>query len=316
MSSIVKINDTELKVIEFKDQRVVTLAQVDDVHDRPEGTARRNFNEHKHRLVEGEDYFVRNSYEARAMGFTAPNGLTLITEQGYTMLVKPFTDDLAWQVQRQVVTGYFRAKKAAALEQPSKPARASVRYREAAAITGAQLKICKLLGVDAGMAKVIAAKEVKAVTGLDYTNLLTTTAATDNPRMTPKELATLIGAGATSEQVNNALEQLSFQAKERWTNGKGQPRSKWVLTELGKEYGALVPYQAVEHQHSGYRPAWYASVVELIRPLVESAMAQRSAPKPKRGKKAAGEPLQSASRPQAAQREPQSLMPYAEAVTA
>lgn len=149
------------------------------------------------------------------------------------------------------------------------------------------------------MAKVIAAKEVKAVTGLDYTNLLTTTAATDNPRMTPKELATLIGAGATSEQVNNALEQLSFQAKERWTNGKGQPRSKWVLTELGKEYGALVPYQAVEHQHSGYRPAWYASVVELIRPLVEVAMAQRSAPKPKRDKKPAGVPLQPALQPQA-----------------
>jgi hypothetical protein len=282
MSSIVKINDTELKVIEFQGQRVATLAQIDEVHERPEGTARKRYNDNRERFVQGEDFFVRNSDEAREMGFIAPNGLILMTEQGYLMLVKSFTDDLAWQVQRQLVNGYFRAKKAATLEQPSKPARASVRYREAAAITGAQLKICKLLGVDEGMAKVIAAKEVKAVTGLDYTNLLTTTAATDSPRMTPKELAALIGAGATSEQVNNALEQMSFQSKERWTNGKGQPRSKWVLTELGKEYGALVPYQAVEHQHSGYRPAWYASVVELIRPLVEVATAQRSAPKPKR----------------------------------
>lgn len=300
MSSIVKINDTELKVIEFQGQRVATLAQIDEVHERPEGTARKRYNDNRERFVQGEDFFVRNSDEAREMGFIAPNGLILMTEQGYLMLVKSFTDDLAWQVQRQLVNGYFRAKKAATLEQPSKPARASVRYREAAAITGAQLKICKLLGVDEGMAKVIAAKEVKAVTGLDYTNLLTTTAATDSPRMTPKELAALIGAGATSEQVNNALEQMSFQSKERWTNGKGQPRSKWVLTELGKEYGALVPYQAVEHQHSGYRPAWYASVVELIRPLVEVATAQRSAPKPKRDKKPAGVPLQSASQPQAA----------------
>ncbi|WP_212644890.1 ORF6N domain-containing protein [Delftia sp. PE138] len=300
MSSIVKINDTELKVIEFQGQRVATLAQIDEVHERPEGTARKRYNDNRERFVQGEDFFVRNSDEAREMGFIAPNGLILMTEQGYLMLVKSFTDDLAWQVQRQLVNGYFRGKKAATLEQPSKPARASVRYREAAAITGAQLKICKLLGVDEGMAKVIAAKEVKAVTGLDYTNLLTTTAATDNPRMTPKELAALIGAGATSEQVNNALEQLSFQAKERWMNGKGQPRSKWVLTELGKEYGALVPYQAVEHQHSGYRPAWHARVIELIRPLVEVAIAQRTAPKPRRDKKTGEASQRPASQPQMA----------------
>lgn len=114
MSNIVKINDTDLQVIEHQGQRVVTLGQIDDVHSRPDGTARRTFNEHKHRLVEGEDFFVRNAYEARELGFTAPNGLVLVTEQGYTMLVKPFTDDLAWQVQRQVVSGYFRVKGAAA----------------------------------------------------------------------------------------------------------------------------------------------------------------------------------------------------------
>lgn len=34
--------------------------------------------------------------------------LTLITEQGYLMLVKSFTDDLAWKVQRQLVKSYFR----------------------------------------------------------------------------------------------------------------------------------------------------------------------------------------------------------------
>lgn len=36
--------------------------------------------------------------------------VTLITESGYLMLVKSFTDDLAWQVQRQLVNSYFRAK--------------------------------------------------------------------------------------------------------------------------------------------------------------------------------------------------------------
>ena len=62
-------------------------------------------------MIEGEDYIVRNSYQARnEFGINAPNGLTLITESGYYMIVKSFTDDLAWQVQRELVKNYFGAK--------------------------------------------------------------------------------------------------------------------------------------------------------------------------------------------------------------
>lgn len=34
----------------------------------------------------------------------------LITETGYLMLVKSFTDDLAWKVQRELVDSYFRVR--------------------------------------------------------------------------------------------------------------------------------------------------------------------------------------------------------------
>src|SRR5699024_9666826 len=34
--------------------------------------------------------------------------LMLITESGYLMVAKPFTDDLSWQVQRSMVNSYFR----------------------------------------------------------------------------------------------------------------------------------------------------------------------------------------------------------------
>lgn len=117
MTDIVKINDTDVQVIEYQGQRVATLAQIDEVHSRTAGTARRTFNEHKHRLVEGEDYFevtaneIRTQSLGRAFALRTPKGI-LITEQGYLMLVKSFTDDLAWQVQRQLVNGYFRAKEA------------------------------------------------------------------------------------------------------------------------------------------------------------------------------------------------------------
>lgn len=100
-----------LAVKEYQGQRVITFKDVDTLHQRPEGTARRNFSTNRGRFIEGEDYFVRNSYEAKAEFDTvAPNGLVLLTKMGYLMLVKSFTDDLAWMVQRQLVKSYFEAR--------------------------------------------------------------------------------------------------------------------------------------------------------------------------------------------------------------
>lgn len=111
MQELTTINNTEILVKEFSGQRVVTFKEIDAVHGRPDGTARKRFNDNREHFIEGEDYFVRNSDEAKnEFGITAPNGLTLITESGYLMLVKSFTDDLAWKVQRELVKGYFRAK--------------------------------------------------------------------------------------------------------------------------------------------------------------------------------------------------------------
>lgn len=121
MQELTTINNTEILVKEFSGQRVVTFKEIDAVHGRPDGTAKRNFRSNRDHFIEGEDYFVRNSSEAQnEFGITAPNGLTLITESGYLMLVKSFTDDLAWKVQRELVKGYFRAK--STQSQPLTPA--------------------------------------------------------------------------------------------------------------------------------------------------------------------------------------------------
>lgn len=108
-SNIIRIGNTDILYKEYKGQRVVTLKDIDMVHDRPDGTARRNFNTNKKHLIKDEDYFVRNSHEAKVeFDIIAPNGLVLMTEQGYLMLAKSFTDDLAWDAQRQLVNKYFR----------------------------------------------------------------------------------------------------------------------------------------------------------------------------------------------------------------
>ena len=108
----VSINNTDISVKEYNGQRVVTFKDIDKVHGRRDGTARKRFNGNKKRFIEGEDYFVRNTDEAKEeFDIIAPNGLTLITESGYLLLVKSFTDDLAWAVQRELVKSYFKVKK-------------------------------------------------------------------------------------------------------------------------------------------------------------------------------------------------------------
>lgn len=116
MGNIVEINGADLQVKMWNGQRVVTFTDIDKVHDRPEGTARKRFNDNKEHLIENEDYFkIRKSdvlmSEKRTLGIEVPNrGITVLTESGYLLLVKSFTDDLAWKVQRQLVNSYFKFK--------------------------------------------------------------------------------------------------------------------------------------------------------------------------------------------------------------
>lgn len=109
MNELIHIGNSEIAVKEYKGQRVVTFKDIDVVHNRPDGTARATFNRNKEHFIARQDYFVCETYEAKELyGISAPNGIALLTEQGYLMLVKPFSDELSWQVQRQLVNGYFR----------------------------------------------------------------------------------------------------------------------------------------------------------------------------------------------------------------
>lgn len=115
------IGNVNVVIKEYQGQRVVTLKDIDTVHERPDGTARRNFNTNKQHFIEGIDYFKIQPNEIRTVGITSPNGGTVVTESGYLMLVKSFTDDLSWNVQRELVNTYFRVKELSVPKSPSLP---------------------------------------------------------------------------------------------------------------------------------------------------------------------------------------------------
>lgn len=118
MKNSITINKQNLAIKEYKEQRVVTFKDIDTVHGRPYGTSGRNFRTNKSRFIEDVDYFKISPDEFRRafgnMDTRQRNDIIVITESGYLMLVKSFTDDLAWTVQRELVNSYFNSKASAA----------------------------------------------------------------------------------------------------------------------------------------------------------------------------------------------------------
>lgn len=123
MNEVMHIGNADISVKEYKGRRVVTFKDIDTVHGRPDGTARKRFADNRKHFVEGQDFFIATPQDLENIELSekrtlendvvSNRGTALITEQGYLMLVKSFTDDLAWEVQRQLVNGYFRSRQLA-----------------------------------------------------------------------------------------------------------------------------------------------------------------------------------------------------------
>lgn len=114
MNSIT-INNNSIERKLYNNQAVVTFKDIDLVHERPDGTANRNFRTNKKHFIENVDYYKISSDEIRrnrlaTISDAVKRPMLFFTESGYLMLVKSFTDDLAWKVQRQLVNSYFRLK--------------------------------------------------------------------------------------------------------------------------------------------------------------------------------------------------------------
>lgn len=116
-NNLVKINEDEIVVKEYENQRIVTAWDIAKVHKREVREITQNFNYVKEKLILNEDYFLINKNEISESKILIqdfiPNNvkeIPLFTESGYLMLVKTFTDDLSWDIQRQLVKGYFKSK--------------------------------------------------------------------------------------------------------------------------------------------------------------------------------------------------------------
>lgn len=235
---------SNISVKEYRGHRVVTFRDIDTAHQRPEGTAKRNFTENKYHFIENEDYFyITANQRDEIHTFEIPNrGLILITESGYLMLAKSFHDDLAWQVQRMLVKSYFRAKDRPEEKQLSPPGTTADILKENI-LTGKAF--AEALGLDEHQALMAVIAKTERQTGddlRDFRHLLTSApnARQIEPRykgrsrgenkLSPERLAVL-------EALSNSGEPLTPKQVAIIT-GRGRNAAQKLLIKL-REAGAV-----------------------------------------------------------------------------
>ena len=116
--NLIKIENKEMTIKEWNGERVVTAYDIAELHERDVKRVTEQFKNNKDKLILGEDYFVLKRDEiSKSLISTLEklppnlNELILFTESGYLMLVKTFTDDLSWKIQKMLVKSYFALKK-------------------------------------------------------------------------------------------------------------------------------------------------------------------------------------------------------------
>lgn len=111
------VNNVTLNPIIWNGETVITCADIDRVHERPTGTARRNFLKNKKHMIENKDFYKLSTDEIRPLNpnrnFNYPKGALVFSKSGYLMIVKSLNDDRAWEVQRQLVNAYFTLERIA-----------------------------------------------------------------------------------------------------------------------------------------------------------------------------------------------------------
>lgn len=262
----VAIAGTEIHQITYKGEPVVTFAMVDQVHQRADGTAKRNFDENRERFVAGEDFVevtrdvIRTDLPEGLFSKYAPKG-HLLTRRGYLKLVKPMNDDRAWEVQGDMIDRYFLVEQLA--ETVSTRQRISNDLRETRQTFLEAARIAKIAGLTGNAAILSAADATKRLLGTDPLEIVGRThlpAPSNEAMLNPTAIGKALGCSA--HMVNIHLEACGYQDVLRDDKNKlvYQPTAKGVeaggrLVDTGKKSGGRMVQQLL----------WPTGMVERLR---------------------------------------------------
>lgn len=119
MNQIIKVNNHNVSVIEWNNERVITTAQLAEVYDASEQQVQQNFNNHQDNFIEGKHYMILRGEELKAFkrffdDIEAATGVSkfasqlyLWTRRGANRHCKILDTDKAWEQFDAMEEAYF-----------------------------------------------------------------------------------------------------------------------------------------------------------------------------------------------------------------
>ena len=126
----------------------------------------------------------------------------------------------------------------------------------------------KFFGVEVGMARITALNIVEDELNVNleaWKALLPPSEDYVIPAMIPTEIAALlkeeIKKPFSAQKVNQLLLKEGYQIK---------PCSTWLLTEKGKQYASVIPFNNLKTGHAGYQIKWKVTILDVLRELLKN----------------------------------------------
>lgn len=179
------------------------------------------------------------------------NNIYLLSERGYSKLLKILEDDVAWDLYEKLVDGYFQMR--AEKKTRKKPSNLVFRQEMDMAKT-----LANVTGIQLGIACAVAINRAEEKTGesfAEYKKLLPV-AKHETGFMNPTMIGSKLG-NVKAKDVNLLLQEYGLQYKED---------KSWRLTDEGMKYGEEMPYE--RNNHSGYQVRWNENVIEFMKEKV------------------------------------------------
>lgn len=263
MNAIVKIEEQNVNVVEYKNLPVLTTTQLAEFYGTDQNNIQKNHSRNSERFIEGKHFFRVDGDELRYFKKSltdsesvSPNtrSLTLWTEKGAARHAKILETDQAWEIFEQLEDCYFAVKEIAQPNpQKEKPIQLGSVTRQCA-------MMARAFGFKGNQAVLATDKAVKALTGQSPLELMGEThliAENKQQVFTPTQLGEMVEPKISARKVNTVLEQLGYQEKANgvWTiTPKGEKLCE--MLDTGKKHGDGTPVKQVK---------WYQSVMDDIK---------------------------------------------------
>lgn len=234
MQEIVKIENKNLVVKEYNNQRVVTLWDIAELHDRTASEVGQQFKRNNRYLIENVDYYLISKEKISESQIVIQNkvpnnvkNISIFTESGYLMLVKSFNDEMSWKIQRILINSYFKLKD---LYQEFKVPKT---FKEALILAVEQQERIELLEIENSKKEEILIEQKPKV---DYYNVVTNTNKSIRRNILFKILRDNKILDSYNIPYQNYIKQKYFEVVQKYNTDINKIQYTSLVTSKGIDY--------------------------------------------------------------------------------